>query len=195
MPTDGGSSCLPGQNHLEDTVQNTFVGRVMRREQTQRVFSDIHFTCNSTITQWIIGGRVRMKNTRFLELQLWKRTDSDIYTRRNFNTINVFNTTENTNVYAYFPDPPLEVCEGDILGVFQPRENDSPLTMYYQETSGPFNYGDTKEVDEPYTLFTFDSALDVNDYPLVSVILGEFNFKKLLCLLILSMTFARELAM
>ena len=120
-----------------------------------------------------------MENATFLELQLWKRTDSDIYTRRNFNTINVFNTTENTNVYAYFPDPPLEVHEGDILGVFQPSEDESPLTMYYQENSGPFNYGNPSggfnAVDEPYTSFTISSALDQNDYPLVSVIIGEFK--------------------
>ena len=118
-----------------------------------------------------------MESTDFLQLQLWQRTDGNIYMRRSFNTINAFNTTENSNVYAYIPNPPLEVQEGDILGVFQPREDNSPLTIYYQENSGPFNYGNPSgnAVDDPYTSLTVDSALDQNDYPLVSVILGEFK--------------------
>ena len=178
MPTDVGSSCLTGQYLSEDTVRNTFVGRVTQREQTQGVFPDIHFTCNSTITQWIIGGEIWIGND-FLELQLWQRTDADAYIRRSFSTINDVNPTENDSVYTYFLNPPLEVHEGDILGVFQPRRLLSPFVMYYQENSGPFNYGNPSgggnAVDEPYTSFTIDSPLSLNDYPLVSVILGEFN--------------------
>ena len=123
MPTDVGSSCLTGQDLSEDTVRNTFVGRIRRNEQTQRVFPDIHFTCSSTITQWIIGGEIESGSDSFLELQLWQRTDgnTDMYTRRSFSTIDTVNYTENNNVYTYFPNPPLEVQEGDILGVFQPR--------------------------------------------------------------------------
>ena len=99
--------------------------------------------------------------------------------KSSFSTINDFNITDNNNVYAYFPNPPLEVQEGDILGVFQPTENESPLAIYYQDSSGPFNYGNPSSgmnvVDDPYTSFTIDSALNVNDYSLVSVILGKFE--------------------
>ena len=189
MPTDVGSSCLTGQYLSEDTVRSTFEGRVRSRQRTQRVFPDIHFTCNSTITQWIIGGEIGIGNDDFLELQLWQRVDDDTYIRRSFSTINDMNSTENENVYTYFPNPPLEIQEGDILGVFQPRWSDSPLVIYYQEGSGPFNYGNrggggSGGVDDPYTSFIIDFPLDQNDYPLVSVILGEFSLKllkKLLC--------------
>ena len=181
MPTDVGSSCLTGQYLSENTVRATFVGGIRQRERSQRVFPDIHFTCNSTITQWIIVGEISFGFDSFLELQLWQRTDDNTYIRRSYSTIYDFNTTENSNVYNYFPNPPLEVQEGDILGVFQPRDSDSPLVMYYQECSGPFNYGfrggggGSNGVDNPSTSLPIDSALDQNDYPLVSVILGEFN--------------------
>ena len=175
MPTDVGSSCFTGQDLSEDTVRNTFVGRIKLMDQTQRLFPDIHFTCNSIITQWLIGGKGRNEDNEFLQLQLWQRTDRNTYSRRDFSTIRSFSTTTNNNVYAYFPEPPLEVKEGDILGVFQPNDRNSPLTIYYLENGGPANYGNPTESDQPYTSFPIDSALNQNDYPLITVVLGEFK--------------------
>ena len=181
MPTDVGSSCLTDQYLSENTVRNTFVGRIRQRNRSQRVFPDIHFTCSSTITQWIIVGEIESGNNSFLELQLWQRLDgsTDLYARKSFSTIDNVKTTENNNVYTYFPNPPLEVQEGDVLGVFQPRGEESPFVIYYQQISGPFNYGNhfggSTAVDEPYTELNIDSALDQNDYPLVSPILGKFS--------------------
>lgn len=118
---------------------------------------------------------MRAGSESFLELQLWKKTDGDSYIRRNFSTIDHFNTTSKKDVYEYSPNPPLEVKKGDVLGVFQPRGGDSPLTIYYQENSGPFNYGNPSAADNPYTSLTVDTPLSHNDYPLVSAILGEEN--------------------
>ena len=153
--------------------------RVRRRERTQRVFPDIHFNCNGVITQWIIGGEIRAGSKHFLELQLWQRTSGDTYIRKNFSVINHFNTTMKNNVYEYFPNPPLQVKKGDVLGVFQPRSSDSPLTIYYQENSGPHNFGNPSggsgAADDAYTSLIADTPLDHNDYPLVSVIVGELK--------------------
>ena len=114
-----------------------------------------------------------MAKTRFLELQLWQKTSGNDYIRRNFSIIDDgFNTTTVNNVYEYSLNPPLEVQEGDILGLFQPREYESPLAMYFQENSGPFNYGKENNVDNAFTTLTIDEPLEQNDYPLVSVILG-----------------------
>ena len=179
MSTDDGSSCLTGQFLSEHTVRNTFVNGVKRKNRAQRVFPDIHFSCNATITQWIIGGEMRMGSQNFLELQVWQGSNDDEYIRKSFSIIDHFNATENSNVYEYSPNPPLEVQEGDALGVFQPGENDGPLTIYYQENSGPFNYGNpsggSNAADDAYTSLSIDTPLGENDYPLVSVILGEFR--------------------
>ena len=180
MPTDVGSSCLTGQYLSEDAVRNTLVGRTKHWERSQRVFPDIHFTCNSTITRWIIGGKMGNSNVSFVELQLWQRTDGNTYMKRSFSTIYDFNTTENNNLYHYFPNPPLEVHEGDVLGVFLPSDGESPLVMYYQLNSGPLNYGIRggsagSPAGEPYMSLTIGSPMPQNDYPLVSVILGEFH--------------------
>ena len=117
---------------------------------------------------------MKIEDTSFLELQLWQITSGNNYIKRNFSIIDHINTTTNNNVYEYSLNPPLEVQEGDVLGVFQPRENDSPITIYFQEGSGPFNYGD-ENIDDAFASLTVDDPLYQNDYPLVSVILGEFR--------------------
>ena len=120
-----------------------------------------------------------MEMGNFLELQLWQRTSGNDYIRRSFSIIDNVNTTSNNNVYKYSPNPPLEVQEGDVLGVFQPSKGESPFTIFFQENSGPFNYGEQSGVNEAFPSLTTDDPLDQNDYPLVSVILGEFKYKTL----------------
>ena len=62
---------------------------------------------------------------------------------------------------------PLEFQEGDILGVYQPRQGDSQLVVYYQEDDGPGNYRQNRLDTAPST-FTLMDVRDF-DYPLVTV--------------------------
>ena len=145
------------------------INRVQRRERDQRLFPDIRFTCNGFITKWIVGATLNedLIDTGGLpELQVWRSAGGDSFTKRNFNIFTITNVPF-TNVYEYTLTSPLEFQEGDILGVYQPRQSDSQLVVYYQEDDGPGNYRQNR-LNTALSTFTLMDARDF-DYPLVTV--------------------------
>lgn len=156
-------------------MRSTFVNRVNSRTGTQRVIPDIHFTCNGTITKWIIGGLTgRNGENNLLELQVWRSNVSENVTfiRTTTSVVNNFNATDDKNVYEYIPKSPLEVQEGDILGFFQPEQ--SMLNMYVQPNGGPLNYGASNMLSSSLTVINLESSLlNQNDYPLISAVISK----------------------
>ena len=145
------------------------INKVRRRERDQRLFPDIRFTCNGFITKWIVGATTGgdFTSTGSLpELQVWQSAGGNNFTKRNFS---IFPVTDQpfANVYEYTLTSPLEFQEGDILGVYQPRQRDSQLVVYYQDDDGPDNYRQNG-LDTALSTFTLMDARDF-DYPLVTV--------------------------
>ena len=145
------------------------INGVRRRERDQRLFPDIRFTCNGFITKWIVGATFGgdFESTGNLpELQVWQSAGGSSFTKRNFS---IFPITDIpfTNVYEYTLTSPLEFQEGDILGVYQQRQGDSQLVMYYQDDDGPDNYRQNG-LTAALSTFTLMDARDY-DYPLVTV--------------------------
>ena len=98
------------------------------------------------------------------ELQIWQNTGGTSYTKANFSLL-PFSTLV-SNVAEYTLSTPLEFQEGDILGVYQPRSQDSELVVYYQERDGPVNY---EEGNNPLSTVTLDTPDNQYYYPLVTV--------------------------
>ena len=158
------------------------VNRVRAREPQQRLFPDIHFTCNGSITKWIVGAEMRGSGDDQSELQIWQRDNGggNSYTKTNFSLLTP-NETSDPNVHEYYPDTPLEFQEGDILGVYTPNNSNTQLVVYYQDNTGPENYRKSN-VDPPApSTFTLRNAFQ-NPYPLVTVEIstGIISFKMLL---------------
>ena len=110
------------------------------------------------------------------EVQIWRRnsTTGDVFTKVGFSALTP-NATSDANVHEYYPDPPLEFKEGDILGVYTPRRGQSELIVYYQEDTGPLNYGNV--VNTPLSTFDLSGPNGFNDYPLVTVVIKEGKAK------------------
>ena len=108
------------------------------------------------------------------ELQIWRRDSGggNNYTKTSFSLINA---TSDTNVYEYYPDTPLEFQEGDILGVYTPKNSNTQLEVYYQDNTGPENFGENDIVPPAPSTFTLGSPINQNDYPLVSVEISTGN--------------------
>uniref|UniRef100_A0A1X7UDQ9 Uncharacterized protein n=1 Tax=Amphimedon queenslandica TaxID=400682 RepID=A0A1X7UDQ9_AMPQE len=121
-----------------------------------RAFPDIQFTCNGTITNWIIG---------ITQNQDTSKHYPNIYLKRSSELIHALTvdasaaTSSNGNVYNFTSD--IEVQYGDIL-VINVTTNSNP--MYYQQYNGPLNY----ELDSSNGLI----PLEHNDYPLISVVVA-----------------------
>lgn len=150
----------------------------------QCLFPDIRFTCNGLISKWIVGaGIVGNSSTSLTELQIWRRDSikENRFTKVNYSVLPLTMQAvgSNTNVFEYTPNPPLEFQEGDILGVYQPRQQDSQLAVYYQENDGPENY---RQIigDSSVSTFTLVEPASRYDYPLVTVeiITGKWKIIK-----------------
>ena len=68
------------------------------------------------------------------------------------------------DLYNFIMSNEITVQPGDILMI----ESNTTNQMFYQQYNGPHNYrlGDNNEL----------TALDTNDYPLISVVVGKNNF-------------------
>ena len=108
---------------------------VVTMEKEQRLFPDITFTCNGSITKWIVGaGDINRDKSDFSQIQIWCRGISNEYFRTG-RSLHVLNETGSPNVHEYIPNPPLEFQEGDILGVYQPDDGDNILQLYTTKTT------------------------------------------------------------
>ena len=148
------------------------ISQVRKRDRTQRIFPDMHFSCSGLLTKWIIGGEQRSNKTPHPELQLWRTTGEGSYNKTGISLISTLpSITSHTNVYEYILDPPLEFQEGDIFGLYKPKESESLLNIFLQENSGPFAYGQKEDAYVASTTLIIDTTmpLDQNDYPMVSV--------------------------
>ena len=153
----------------------------MRRPREQRVFPDINFTCNGSLTKWIVVGTVG--DMVGGEVQIWRRNagSENNYTKVGFSVL-LATDPDNDNVYEYTPNPPLEFQEGDILGVYQ-RGGPNRTAIYYHTTTGPTNYRNNVTFNTPLPApATLNGAVLVAqyDYPLVTVEICESNHTLLL---------------
>ena len=141
---------------------NVNINNVRIRDR-QRLFPNISFTCNGSITKWIVGAETDMNGLLISELQIWRNTGGTSFTKANFSILSS-STPVSNNIVEYTLNTPLEFQVGDILGVYQSQ--DSALVVYYQEHDGPVNY---EEGNSARSTVTLGSPGNQYDYPLVTV--------------------------
>ena len=171
LPID--PSCTSGfanSAELQDKVLDVNIFNDMRRQQQQRVFPDINFTCSGSLTKWIVGGTVGSMVGG--EVQIWRRNigSENNYTKVGYSILNATDP-DNDNVYEHIPDPPLEFQEGDILGVYQRPAGLNGTAIFYHTTTGPANYRNNDTFSILPAPATLNGAIleSQYDYPLVTV--------------------------
>ena len=101
--------------------------------------------------------------------------ETDTYNRvYSTNTTTVPALTGYLNVHQYIVDPPFPIQSGDVLGIYQPSEASSQLSVVYVGESGHINYIFDGERLESLNLNNADESLFL--FPLVTV---EFGKKQL----------------
>ena len=151
-------------------MQAENINGVTVRNRQQRVFPNISFTCDGSITKWIVGAGTGGSSLPLSEIQIWRRSGVDSYTKVASTQLTAQSATSDTNVYEYVLSSPLGFQKGDILGVYQ-RE-DSSVVPYYQESTGPQNLRHSDLVNSAATSITAPSLATEYDYPLVTVEIG-----------------------
>ena len=156
--------CLSGFiSSNEIKIQAREITRVSGYNNIERFFPYIGFTCNGNITHIIIGAEDRI-GIEFSQIHFWRLSDGGEYeqTGPSYSLVyNEANDPSTTNLRWYNLSQPIQVQNGDVLGISQPVKSNSDLRLYYQENSGPPNYDNNGDI------------IDDNGYPLVSVICGR----------------------
>ena len=117
------------------------IGRLVNHDIRQQITPDIKFTCDGVITKWIVGG-FWVDNSALIpgpELQLWRKTTSNTYTKINgifiTSSVNSDNGIFNSSSFS-----PIPFQAGDILGIFVPCLNSTRLRLRFELSRGPLNY-------------------------------------------------------
>ena len=158
--------------------QSLLISESRRRERRQLLYPELKFSCNGSVTKWIYGA-VDMSGTGELpEIQIWRQTDTDTYTKQTFSSVPANETEPGTNIHEYYPETPLEFQEGDILGYFQPDEDDSQIVLYAQRESGPTNLRVMGMVNTAPITVTISELQEEggNDYPLISLEISMYSY-------------------
>ena len=112
-----------------------------------RLIPDWNFTCNGTITSFLLGADIRstrgagdmIRNaTQYPEVQIWRRTNSSSPVREY-----AIEWSEEIRLDAGYFSPsgvleyrlycPFEFQAGDIFGVYQPKQSNSVVRIYYND--------------------------------------------------------------
>lgn len=133
------------------------------------------FSCNGSVTKWIYAGTVDDDDpTLQPELQIWRSTGINNYIKVGASLVDT-NTINNTEVYEFTPQSPLEFQVGDIFGVHIPEKSDTNLNLLEQKRNGPLNlHIDGDVLSAPKTITAALSTENHNDFPLVTVEISKY---------------------
>ena len=137
----------------------------------------MNFTCSGHITGVLLGADIRWNTStrnRYPEIQIWRETSSDNYTRQASQEIRLNpGDFSPEGVLRYTFSTPLWFQSGDVLGVYQPPEQDSVARLYYNwESTGPVSYR-VEENPSSIVLKTFHVGIIQGRLLLLSPITGK----------------------
>ena len=166
MPINLG--CFP--QYVPDDITNSLSYSITNSYYVSdtRIFPDIRFTCHGIITNWIV-----IALSQHMPVIKIRHSNNLTTTAATLNT-NASNAVSITSfLYNFTMSNEITVQPGDILMI----ESNTTNLMLYQQYNGPHNYRleDNNEL----------TALDTNDYPLISVVVGK-NLVLLLLLLLIN---------
>ena len=147
----------------------------------QNISPHINFTCSGSVTKWILGrsGAGGTRRGQFPELQVWRASTETGYdfqlvggTMIDFSVAHVEVASQ---VFEYLVDPPLQVEAGDVLGIFQPMENESRLWSWYEGAEGSIEtlYQTTTSRLDQFPAPPLPAVQTHSYLPLVTVEVGE----------------------
>ena len=164
---------FPTPFHIDQVVKNTDLDTLSAQ---QVLIPSINFTCNGTITRWVIGARWQGQLPAYTELQIWRKISDNTYIKVAGTSI-IVGTSNNSEVYEYPLQNTLDFQEGDIIGYFQPIRNRSELDLYLEDSGRINTYHQNlgiNNLNPPNTgdIFSLESALRDTRYPLIAAHTG-----------------------
>ena len=163
---------FPSLFHIDNVLKNT---ELDTKDKRQVLIPGINFTCNGTVTTWIIGAEWKGNTQAYTELQIWRMSSDSQYEK--ITGVSIMVGTMNGNE-VYEQDSPLAFQEGDILGYFQPKSGDSELDLYLEKSKRITTYYMELDLTPPAngTSFSLDEDISDDKYPLIAAITGTLLY-------------------
>ena len=111
---------------------------ITNRDRQQHIIPHINFTCDGTITKWIVLGVWNSSGMHdwYPDLQVWRRTGTNTFNKVGNTTLRVETGNRDMTYYEYSLLTPLSFQTGDVLGIFQPDMGRNRLRLYFQSGAG-----------------------------------------------------------
>ena len=138
----------------------TGVGNTLNSEF--RLLAGESFSCSGTMTGLLLVGTVRTGGMRTLypEIQIWRNTGGNMFTRQGSEVIELAAGNFGPDgVLQYTLTTPILFQNGDVLGVYQPNQDDSVLRVYY-DVNGSTTYRVNTNPTSPINLLDLSSVSD-----------------------------------
>ena len=148
----------------------------------ERVIPGITFGCNGTITSWTIGANLRRGGGRdsYPYLLIWRSTGGNSFRLEGRTQLMVPDDGRPDGDYTFSGNasPPLQFQVGDVLGIFQPRDRQSLVRLYFESGTGRISYSrradDVSSLMDSFTI-TGRGVDDDEDLPEITVELSKCN--------------------
>ena len=126
------------------------------RMDRHSIMPSLEFTCSGTITGFLLGVDVRTETDSRVEyptIWLWSKTSETTYTRVVDSSVEIILGPSNFStdgVYQFTLSTPLQFTADQVLGIYQPNNNESVVRIYYQDYSGQ----DIYKIDDNDNMFS-----------------------------------------
>ena len=154
---------------------------MVSRHNRITIVPGITIGCNGSIRKWTFAAEMNDPSgiLQYPSLEVWRRFSSSVVQRRSRTTLQTLSRTDKLNIYEVTPLTPLQVSAGDLLGIYQPSESRSVVSVYYRAMQiGPINYyADGNTLENLLGTFTVNanSMQITHDLPLVNIEIGKLN--------------------
>ena len=192
--SDAAGGCANGfiqLNMLRTLAQKIPDGRESssRLNNELRLVPDWNFTCNGTITSFLMGADIRHVDVNdgrawYPEVQIWRRLNSSSLTREYY-----LESSEEirlnagcfspSGVLQYHLNNPFNFQAGDIFGVYQPEESSSVVRIYYNDSDSTAPVAYKLCTDAIGTTYNIDIELTrtFQQFLLISPVAGKWAIK------------------
>lgn len=161
-------------------TDQTIAARELLEQNSQtRIIPGITFGCSGILSRLIFAAEEQQITLRmtYPEVQVWRPLFSDTYNRVQRISLANYSPGGYLNVFNVSPAEPVNIEQGDILGIYLPPSNMSPLSLKFLQLTGgdsfPESYSQMQSY--PFSFFNVNHISTQLDYsiPLLRFEMGE----------------------
>ena len=162
------------------TDQTIATNEITEHNSQTRIVPGITFGCSGILSMLMFAARKQeiTLSSNYPEVQVWRRLFSGTYNRVQRISLAGYYPGGNLNVYKVSLAESVTVEQGDILGMYLPPSNMSPLSLEFLQSTGSDTFPESyrQMQNYPVAFFNVNRISTQLDYslPLLHLEMGEY---------------------